>query len=312
MFCPKCGKQNPDNNSFCIKCGADLKTSENDEGFFNKTDEHLQYDVIMEKIDPILEGKSVKYKEAIEKNQTYIDSVNTSTLKCPKCGSENLQFVHETTKQGFDPKAACCGYIALGGPLGFLCGACGMNDTDTDEFWVCKSCGKKFTQYEIEKESGEINGKAQLLFITPDDTIDNCEMFIQKLNEELELMNKNNKTISDKRSEILDEEYKVNKQLKISVLAFVIAIILTLIIMVVLGYGEFAVIMLFVLPICAYFIMKIVIEPQFADAECMRQVNTLKELEKKQDEEIKKTEKLIKQLDTIKEAKGFFKSRKIL
>jgi len=66
---------------------------------------------------------------------------------CPKCGSENVTAVsevHSETK-GF----SCCkgglGAI-LFGPIGWLCGLCGMGEgkTTTNVLWVCNNCGKKF------------------------------------------------------------------------------------------------------------------------------------------------------------------------
>ncbi|MDR1753785.1 MAG: hypothetical protein LBR74_02625 [Eubacterium sp.] len=68
-------------------------------------------------------------------------------LKCPKCGSDNLQFEQKsvTTGGGMNTQNACCGYILLG-PLGALCGGA-MNrqpkQTNTT-YWVCSNCGHKF------------------------------------------------------------------------------------------------------------------------------------------------------------------------
>lgn len=61
---------------------------------------------------------------------------------CPKCESENCQFVshsHTTSGSFCD---GCCGFLLLG-PVGILCGLCGR-DTETKEFWVCNDCGCKF------------------------------------------------------------------------------------------------------------------------------------------------------------------------
>ena len=37
------------------------------------------------------------------------------------------------------------------GPLGLLCGACGMGSS-TEEFWICQSCGERFSANDIEKQ----------------------------------------------------------------------------------------------------------------------------------------------------------------
>lgn len=76
-------------------------------------------------------------------------------MKCPKCGSERIQFGTNTSGGGFSFLRSWCGSIILG-PLGVLCGACG-SDTKTEEFWICQDCGHKFStatgQYHQEKEA---------------------------------------------------------------------------------------------------------------------------------------------------------------
>ena len=66
---------------------------------------------------------------------------------CPKCGSENVQALTEVNSKtkGY----GCCkgglGYI-LFGPIGFVCGLCGMGKgkTSTSVLWICGNCGHKF------------------------------------------------------------------------------------------------------------------------------------------------------------------------
>lgn len=70
-------------------------------------------------------------------------------MKCPKCGSERIQFGTNTSGGGFSFSDACCGSIILG-PLGVLCGACG-SDTKTEEFWICQDCGNKFSNSEGQR-----------------------------------------------------------------------------------------------------------------------------------------------------------------
>ena len=70
-------------------------------------------------------------------------------MKCPKCGSERIQFGTNTSGGGFSFSDACCGSIILG-PLGVLCGACG-SDTRTEEFWICQDCGNKFSNSEGQR-----------------------------------------------------------------------------------------------------------------------------------------------------------------
>lgn len=76
-------------------------------------------------------------------------------MKCPNCGSENAQFVTKESGKDYSVSDGCCGYMFLG-PLGLLCGACGNKKT-TEEFWVCTSCGSKFSEtesrYAIKEEA---------------------------------------------------------------------------------------------------------------------------------------------------------------
>lgn len=71
-------------------------------------------------------------------------------MKCPNCGSENVNLISNTTTRGFKGSDACCGYILMG-PLGILCGSLGSGKKSTNEFWVCNNCGSKFQDKEIKK-----------------------------------------------------------------------------------------------------------------------------------------------------------------
>lgn len=72
-------------------------------------------------------------------------------MKCPKCGSEQMQFVTKASGGGFSFLDACC-WSSLLGPLGMLCGIQGVSSED---YWVCQNCGNQFeasTLQHIEKE----------------------------------------------------------------------------------------------------------------------------------------------------------------
>jgi DNA-directed RNA polymerase subunit RPC12/RpoP len=81
------------------------------------------------------------------KKSSLAGTAGTDGIKCPNCGSKNVQAVSEVTgdSKGF----GCCkgglGAI-LFGPIGFLCGLCGMGKgkTTTNLLWVCGNCGHKF------------------------------------------------------------------------------------------------------------------------------------------------------------------------
>lgn len=73
-------------------------------------------------------------------------------MKCPRCGSEHIQFATNTYGGGGSVSKSCCGYILLG-PLGILCGMCNSG-TKTEEFWICHSCGNRFSNFEAKLNHG--------------------------------------------------------------------------------------------------------------------------------------------------------------
>ena len=68
-------------------------------------------------------------------------------MKCHKCGCETCHVVTETEghTQGFGLGKGCLGYLCLG-PIGWLCGLCGMGKgrTTSTTYWICDNCGHKF------------------------------------------------------------------------------------------------------------------------------------------------------------------------
>ena len=69
-------------------------------------------------------------------------------MRCPSCGNDYCHLVEEseTRTKGYGIFKGCCGYLILG-PIGWLCGLCGMGEgyTRRKSFWVCDHCGKKFS-----------------------------------------------------------------------------------------------------------------------------------------------------------------------
>ncbi|MBP3469718.1 MAG: zinc-ribbon domain-containing protein [Lachnospiraceae bacterium] len=60
---------------------------------------------------------------------------NGPSIKCPKCGSTNLQAISDTHGKGASFWKLCfCGLLGL----------CGTGKTKTEHYWVCQSCGNKF------------------------------------------------------------------------------------------------------------------------------------------------------------------------
>lgn len=68
-------------------------------------------------------------------------------MRCPSCGSENCHIIEEseTKQKGYGVCSGICGYVILG-PIGFLCGLCGMGEGKTTRraYWICRNCGRKF------------------------------------------------------------------------------------------------------------------------------------------------------------------------
>lgn len=71
-------------------------------------------------------------------------------MKCPNCGSENVNLIYNTSKRGFKGSDACCGYMIFG-PLGILCGTFGSGKWSKKEFWLCNNCGSRFSNNKIVK-----------------------------------------------------------------------------------------------------------------------------------------------------------------
>jgi len=66
---------------------------------------------------------------------------NDDVIRCPKCGSTNVEFVTYQASSNFDKSDACCGYL-LCGPIGLLCGA--KDKTPAKTVRKCKKCGHEF------------------------------------------------------------------------------------------------------------------------------------------------------------------------
>ncbi len=97
MNCPECGKEVSDQADMCPHCGITLKS--------------------------------------IQEPPVDANTGNEPSVKCPKCGSPNLQAISDTHGKGASFWKIClCGIFGL----------CGAGKTKTDHYWVCQSCGNKF------------------------------------------------------------------------------------------------------------------------------------------------------------------------
>lgn len=99
--CPECGREISDTAPNCPHCGYVLHNAAQQEPVINVT----------------------------------VDNGNKGSLKCPKCGSSNLQAISDVKGKGASFwKLCCCGLLGL----------CGTGKTETVHFWVCSNCGNKF------------------------------------------------------------------------------------------------------------------------------------------------------------------------
>ena len=99
-------------------------------------------------------------------------------IKCPTCGSTNLQYTTEsetkveTSGGGYSGSKGCLGFLLLG-PFGLLCGNCGKSQNTTvtnlhKHFWVCSDCGCKFPsledlQVEIQRKRDALKSVPQII-----------------------------------------------------------------------------------------------------------------------------------------------------
>lgn len=60
---------------------------------------------------------------------------DNQSMKCPTCGSTNLQVINEVHSKGVSGTKVC---------LFGLCGLCGAGKTKNVQYWVCQNCGHKF------------------------------------------------------------------------------------------------------------------------------------------------------------------------
>lgn len=66
---------------------------------------------------------------------------NDDIIRCPNCGSSQVEFVTYQASSNFNAENACCGYL-LCGPLGILLGA--EKKTEARTVRKCKNCGHEF------------------------------------------------------------------------------------------------------------------------------------------------------------------------
>ena len=147
--CPKCKYTFEGQPDWCPNCGEKLKYKNNEKDKDSSSnDEQGKQELILSEPDVIFchkcgtsNSKSNEYctkcGEKLHKSEDDED-----VIRCPKCGSTQIEFVTYQASSNFSAGNACCGYFIFG-PLGLLCGTVG-NDEPPRTVRKCKRCGHEF------------------------------------------------------------------------------------------------------------------------------------------------------------------------
>ena len=349
MLCPKCKKYISDDSEMCPHCGAELGDliyeSDDHDAYYPTNDKELfeNIRVINAEVTPDLSSGSVKYKQIIESssefanaNRSIIDamlngptaseSANIDVIRCPKCHSDSVQFVHETQKKGFRANDSCCGYI-LFGPLGLLCGAFGMNDTSTTEFWICSKCGTKFDNKDSKTpmQNYDMKTKMQMLISASDDTIDNIDSITSDIKKEISAMEKNLNLIKNYLNKIEEEEKDRNshyeKYSTVNTVHIVITGVIALMgsaLLFIIGLQQGFILALilaaawFIGTVSIYKFINSKMESKICTPEYLAQKAELEKKSTAQEKNISAAKELLERVEKIKEAKNELAQRHLL
>lgn len=84
---------------------------------------------------PNNKAPAVQSNQAAIKSVSHLSQPKSQSVKCPKCGSTNLQIYNEVVGKGVSGTKVC---------LFGICGLCGAGKTKNVQYWICKNCGYKF------------------------------------------------------------------------------------------------------------------------------------------------------------------------
>lgn len=159
MFCIKCGAKNPDGSKFCSTCGSAMaETPKNDKVLIEENPSSLQNNQFSNANSPTPPAVSNTQPSLIPtvpqssgvSNMVISDSENSMKVRCPRCKSERIITMTKTstttTTSGYKGGVGCLGWLMLG-PLGLLCGLCGMGSKTKVKhinYLVCQECGNEF------------------------------------------------------------------------------------------------------------------------------------------------------------------------
>jgi ribosomal protein L40E len=150
-ICPYCFVENPADANFCQSCQSSIAVvpPETKPSADRATHDARSYEDDEEEDSRV--GAEFGWNPA-DYVSTPISSGSSSWTggravggagRCPRCGSTRVQLATEGESQGFGAGKGCLGAIIFG-PIGFLCGLCGMGKGKTETVRMCVDCGKKF------------------------------------------------------------------------------------------------------------------------------------------------------------------------
>lgn len=156
-FCSHCGASVPEGSSFCPVCGTRIEEtppryaaapSEDAHPYgYDKTNVFQSFSDAGNTVSAVHDGPP----------QPARADIRARRLRCPECGSHDLQVLTETNVtggKGYSGGGACLGWLFFG-PFGLLCGNCGKTSVKTTNktYWICGNCGHKFRNPdELKKE----------------------------------------------------------------------------------------------------------------------------------------------------------------
>ena len=149
-------------------------------------------------------------------------------MKCPKCNSEQIQFVSETTSKGFSNKSAATGCFCFGIP-GRLFGLCNSGKKETKEFWICHNCGLKFQKSEVDEKERRIENYKSIISSATAEELKDIQGNITKAKTILDKAE--NDFLSEREKELTNNEeiIKAKKNRKIVLIIGIVGIVVSLI-----------------------------------------------------------------------------------
>lgn len=149
-------------------------------------------------------------------------------MKCPKCNSEQIQFVSETTSKGFSNKSAATGCFCFGLP-GLLFGLCNSGKKDTKEFWICNNCGLKFQKSDVEAKERKIESYKSIISSATEEELKDLQGNLTKAKNNLDTAESNYMSEMDKELVNNEKIVKVKKNRKILLILGIVGIVISLI-----------------------------------------------------------------------------------